>query len=897
MRGSSSDSLPPNLKKILPLIINSFNLDDFRTLCFNLGVKYDEIGGRTLSGKARELLLFLEHHEEIPKLLHALENMRPKTDWRGNEQVRFGAACPYKGLEAFREADAENFFGRQKVTKRLQEAVQARKLVAVVGPSGSGKSSVVFAGLKPKLTAEGNWIIIDFRPSDNPFLELARKLVPVLSPNLANDQLPSRFRELSLNLQHGNTFLADYFQVIYEENPAAKILLVCDQFEELYTHIKDEDEALRRNFLDMLLKGVEAKKPEFDATLLLTLRADFMGQVLSYPPMVDALQGNDEKIGLMSPDELRMVIVQPATLSGVSFQDGLVNRILADVGDDDAGKLPLLEFALTELWEKQDAGHMTHEAYDDIGGVLGALTRYAEKAFAKLTEGDKKKERAIQKVMVQLVHPGAWADDARRTARRFDLGKEEWAFVPELAKERLLVTNRTELIGDADQDENNLVETVEIIHEALIQHWERLQRWMERDREFRIWQERLRSDKEFWQKNHEVKTYLLQGAPLTIAETWFKDRLDDLSESEIQFIDTSLQYRDAQEAAKTFRRRSTIGGLLIGFTILGILSIMLFFSNQESNENESFAQTRAVEADYLRATAVEAEISQNFAELNAEEQATIASQLVATVTEAAAKATETQMVANSFTPTPSSTATATQTPTPTNTPTHTPTATFTPTQTPTPSITPTFTPIPSPTPSFGILYTANNQIMRVSPPWGNPQELGTASSNTCNSQASTVVGNTFSLYRGNSYCSIGASTVSCTSPNGVYRVLVNPIGGGQATVNIEPVDDPSQNYFIDQTDISMTLGIVWSPTSDKFIYLRNNGEMRVVNAGADFHYVAINPVQQPSFSRDGTQLLYFNRVRNDFFIYTFSQDGQSEGINATNSPTVTKQCAAWFYGP
>ncbi len=584
MTDSQPNNLSPNLSRLHRLLVDAFDLDELRTLCFDLDVRFDDLGGEGVSAKARELLLRLDRAKRTAALLGILEGLRPQIDWRGGPPA--DVACPYKGLHAFGQEDTNNFFGRETFTERLVKAVQEQSLAAVVGPSGSGKSSVVFAGLAPALRQEGSWRIVHFRPKSAPFLSLAEALLPALDADLDKVNRPAKALELKGYLGHQDKEkrvpLVNYLDQMQADNPEGQLLIIIDQFEELYTQV---DQTVRRDFLDVVLAPGFGRSPHPFATLALTMRADFMGQALAYPPMVTALQDSDIKIGLMSREDLEQAIVQPAASAGVRFEPGLVAAILDDVGDS-AGNLPLLEFALTLLWERQSGGQMTHAAYEAIGGVAGALAQHADETLAQLTKQDPEREQIIQRVMVQLVQPGAGAEDTRRVARRADLGDEAWALVPRLADARLLVTGR---------DDDN-PETVEVIHEALIQNWGRLQAWMARDREFRMWQERLRADLQQWQRKQE-EAYLLQGGPLTIAEEWLEKRRGDLSQAEMNYIEASLAQRQGQEAAEAARRRKTIGALVGGLVILGMLAVLLFFSNQRAQQNARTSEARALAAE------------------------------------------------------------------------------------------------------------------------------------------------------------------------------------------------------------------------------------------------------------------------------------------------------------
>ena len=384
--------------------------------------------------------------------------------------------CPYQGLSAFKEENAEYFFGRNKATTSLVAAVNSRPLVAVVGASGSGKSSLVFAGLIPQLRQDNinNWLILSFRPGKNLLQSLAVALVSAL--NLPEDERRLAELELNVNLKRDHATLENFITYLTPlSSPSPRILLIADQFEEIYTLCTDANE--RKIFLDGLLQAVN-NAPFF--TLLLTLRADFLARALDdYEPFGRALQQYQlEPVVRMNRKELSAAITLPATQLGFEFEDGLCNTIIDDIQDGD-GRLPLLEFTLTQLWKQQHAGRLTHQAYEKIGGVEQALANYAETVYKDLSESEREK---AQRVFIQLVQPGEGTEDTRRLATSEEVGGDNWDLVTRLASERLVVTNRNESTNE---------ETVEVVHEALIRHWGRLRGWMQENRKFRIWQQGL----------------------------------------------------------------------------------------------------------------------------------------------------------------------------------------------------------------------------------------------------------------------------------------------------------------------------------------------------------------------------------------------------------------------
>ncbi|KAB8319378.1 CHAT domain-containing protein [Tolypothrix campylonemoides VB511288] len=544
--------------------------------------------------------LYLAEREARLKL-HGLENEYPCASWlpvifQNPATVplswqelgrRPTDKCPYRGLFAFREEDAPFFRGREAFTQILVQAVQKQPLVAVIGPSGSGKSSVVFAGLIPRLRESGFWRIVSFRPGDKPLHALAAALVsqnPTLNPSSAvagaggtparrcsvqagrgaegnqgrvgsPDQL-LEIIQLADNLRSKDNALRSVVEKIVWEEPGTKLLLVADQFEELYTLCQDTQE--RQVFLDRLL---ETTKQE-NFTLVLTLRADFLGQPLSYRPFADALQYADLKLGSMNREELQAAVQQPAALFDVTLEEGLTERIL-DVVSTQAGDLPLLEFALHELWAKQRDVQLTHAAYDEIGGVESAVASYAEQIIGRLNELEKERARRI---FLQLVRPGEGTEDTRRLAIRAEVGGDDnWDLVRRLADARLVVTGWNEGTGE---------ETVEIVHEALIREWITLREWMNANRQFRTWQERLKGAVREWKNSKHDTGALFRGVPLAVAEDWLHKRSNEMTQQERDFIRASVQQRDREQKERERRRRFIISGLAIGLS--GALSLAGF---------------------------------------------------------------------------------------------------------------------------------------------------------------------------------------------------------------------------------------------------------------------------------------------------------------------------------
>jgi WD40 repeat protein len=456
---------------------------------------------------------------------------------------------PYRGLSHFGPDDAEFFFGREVFVTKLLEATQTRNFIPVLGASGSGKSSVVLAGLVPKLQQKGHWKFTHFRPGNDPFHALALALVPLYTPELDATDRIAQARKLADYLRGDTIPLGDIFAQIKQNHPNDRVLLIADQFEELYTLCNDEK--IRRSFLDILLASFPASNSQLStAVLVATMRADFLGNALSYRPFADLLQNADIKLGAMNREELSQVIEKPADKLGVKFADGLVERILDSV-ENEPGNLPLLEFALTELWAKRKGKELTHAAYEEIGEVQGALTTYANAQYQLLNPSEQKQ---VQRIFIQLVRPGEGAEDTRRMALKAELGDQSWSLVKQLADARLVVTSRN----------SASIETVEVVHEALIKNWGQLREWMSADRDFRSWQERLRAAVQQWEKEKQDEGALLRGGPLVVAESWLQKRSDELSLGEREFIQRSIK----QQQQRVFLAKSAFGIVLVSLFVL-----------------------------------------------------------------------------------------------------------------------------------------------------------------------------------------------------------------------------------------------------------------------------------------------------------------------------------------
>jgi len=473
--------------------------------------------------------------------------------------------CPYRGLGFFREEDTAFYFGREADLQRLLAALDRHSVVAIVGPSGSGKSSLARAGLIPRLRRpQGGKVyqVADMRPGSNPFLALARSLLPLREPTRilawSKGDVDDQCDRLSNRLeQDGATHLLHVVDQIMQEEPGTtQLLLLLDQWEELYTYRPSEPLAAEthrkrvRRFIEMLLDGVRRSA----LRVVLTLRADFWGELL-----------NDESLAARLPDAalvhlralereaLERVIRRPAEQTRLTVPSDLT-EVLLDATAGQPGDLPLLEFTLQQLWgDRDDTGSgLTLAAYRAIGGLESAIVNRGESLYAAL---DAEEREAVPGVFAALMQVGEARTDLRRRARLAELSAAGQAVARRFADARLLVTGR---------DLSNGAEWVEVAHEALLRHWPRLEEWVDERRAALLTLRQLQTDTCTWHERQKNPSYRWSHERAREAANALKQLGGEvvLSPEEAEFlgpVDPAAMLAELERPETTHQRRALIG--------------------------------------------------------------------------------------------------------------------------------------------------------------------------------------------------------------------------------------------------------------------------------------------------------------------------------------------------
>jgi serine/threonine protein kinase/dipeptidyl aminopeptidase/acylaminoacyl peptidase len=498
---------------------------------------------------------------------------------------------PYKGIRAFQEADSSDFFGRAGLVtylmNRLAETDEYSRFLAVVGPSGSGKSSIVYAGLLPELR-KGALLtsppyIVDMLPGVDPFAQLAAALERVAS-------IPAA--EILAMLQVDHHGLLRVVSRILPTDRLTELILVINQFEELFTHLADD--AIRASFFDTLLTAVT--DPQSRIRVIVTLRADFYDRPLLYPRLAEVMRQRTAVIVPMSSRELEAAITQPAVQVGVQFEPGLVATIITEVGEQ-PGILPLLQYALTELFEYREGQQLTLDAYRRTGGVLGALAQRADSSYDALTEQE---QAAARQLFLRLILLGEGTEDTRRRVPLTELTSLEGVLsenvISTFAESRLLTFDRDPLTHSP---------TVEITHEALIREWGLLREWLNTSRDALRVQRRLATAASEWASADREPGFLATGSRLDQFEIWHSESDLSLTPLEYEYLSSSLAERQrqlqAEQARKareeqTARRAQNFWRASIGLAITSIIAVLLIIATTIALSNAqrevSYANTQ-----------------------------------------------------------------------------------------------------------------------------------------------------------------------------------------------------------------------------------------------------------------------------------------------------------------
>ncbi len=493
---------------------------------------------------------------------------------------------PYKGLRAFQEADADDFFGRAEQVKQLQEQLQASRFIALIGPSGSGKSSLVRAGLIPALRQEDKWFITDMTPGTHPLEELEAALlrVAVNPPPTLIEQLERDDRGLCRAAKRILPGGDDEF---------AEAILFIDQFEEAFTQVEDED--TRVHFLNLLKTAAEDENSRL--RIILTLRADLYDRPLMYPDFGELIREYTEVILPLGRDELQDAVRKPAERARLELEDGLVADIIADVSQQ-PGMLPMMQYALTELFERRDGNMLTKAAYQEIGGVSGALAQRADELYKSL---DETSQNIARQIFLRLVTLGDGTEDTRRRVKLAELLSLE---DPELVQRVIDQFGKYRLLT-FDHDPSTRAPTVEIAHEALIRRWDQLRQWLDESRDDLRAQRRLIQAAREWQQSKQDPSFLLTGTRLVQFEEWRTHTTLSLTEIEQNFLAASIARRDeqarleaeraAREAALEERSRNVLrvlAGVMSIATVIAVgLSLFAFDQRNTAITNANAAAT------------------------------------------------------------------------------------------------------------------------------------------------------------------------------------------------------------------------------------------------------------------------------------------------------------------
>lgn len=465
---------------------------------------------------------------------------------------------PYKGLRAFDEADSSDFFGRETLIRRLLDRIEARpgaRLTVLVGPSGSGKSSVVRAGLVRSLREREIPVGVMF-PGDEPVQALGKAIGDASGGAPADI---TAILEASLSLDR-------------------PMVIVVDQCEELFTLTPDQH--VVEGFLDLVAGD------DHPIRWVMTIRADFLDRLLTHRRLSPLLGEALVLIPTLNDDEIRAVITRPAARVGLYVEPELVGAVIAAVRHRPTA-LPLLQFALTDTFVRRRSDNLTLADYERAGGISGALARRAEEVFAPMSErlGDE-----VQRLFLQLVAVTDEGGLARRRVPRGDLVGDEATVAMVLERfgaQRLLTF---------DQDTTTGAATVEVAHEALMSEWPRFSRWVEHALDDLRMARRLAGAVSEWESSGRDPSFLLSGARLNQMEGWVESSHIDIPASGLELVSASRAAEQAEARSAARRRRVVLTAVSVAAVMAVGLAVFAFDQAEEARNQARVATVRELTA-------------------------------------------------------------------------------------------------------------------------------------------------------------------------------------------------------------------------------------------------------------------------------------------------------------
>ncbi|WP_138502117.1 pentapeptide repeat-containing protein [Nostoc sp. PA-18-2419] len=459
-----------------------------------------------------------------------------------NSTVEISAICPYKGLSYFdcTEADAKLFYGRTALTDEFLEKVRSGNFLAVLGASGSGKSSVIRAGLLyqlklgRRLSGSDTWHLKIFRPGINPLQNLALAFV---ESDLSDIERASQLAKAEELIARGAVGLG---QLIIASK-TQRVVLVVDQFEEAFTQCQDITK--RQQFFECVLGALQ--RDDNKLCLIITMRADFFGKCLEqeYGGLANKIQKHLVTVTPMNREELKTAITKPAQQVNLEIEPELVFEMIADV-ENSLGSLPLLQYTLTQLWQQRTQEKLTLIAYSRLGRVRGTLQIRATEVYKSLSPEE---QQATKRIFLELTQLGEGTEDTRRQVLQRDLVTSQHPeilinrVIQQLADEKLVVTSTLIEKGLSP----GKVAVVDVAHETLIRNWPLLRKWIEESRDILRQKRKIEAAAVEWRDRGKAKDYLFQGKPLKDAKVFYQKQAEHLrlSKQAEDFIEASVRQK------------------------------------------------------------------------------------------------------------------------------------------------------------------------------------------------------------------------------------------------------------------------------------------------------------------------------------------------------------------
>jgi len=499
-------------------------------------------------------------------------------DFKGNKS-------PFNSFFSLNENHEKFFYGRDLLISKLLENVNNKKINLIIGPCGSGKTSLIFAGLVPNLKKK-NWFIASFKPSRLPFVQLASSLIPAVKPDIKDSDKQLSIGRLATEIRQQKKSLNNISDEIKKANPdLEKVLIIIDQFEDIFTRVNQKSDAV--TFIESLTEHFN--NTDSFISILFAIQTESLSKIIIYPEYANLIQDSNFFITPLDVKQLNTVLEKLSSDNNFCLDEKLRKKIIEDYVNEDYN-LSQLSFTLDILYKLKDD---KLKVYEEIGGISQSISYYCESFFLSLTPAE---QELARKIILKLIYSGINADDVCAPVQIAEIGAKYRNIIAKLINANIF---------EKFVDQTNSAEAIKITNRVIVQKWPTLNKWIEDDKIFRSFKDRLYEKMWAWQNKEQSNDLILKGSFLAEAISWLDKRPEDFIFSEKRYINASVVTLE-NEYSKQESKTKKYGYLFYIFVILALLSFVYSgWKLNKSNTNQQNASELFAQAIKIRDKSIE----------------------------------------------------------------------------------------------------------------------------------------------------------------------------------------------------------------------------------------------------------------------------------------------------